>query len=86
MATSRLRKVGGSVMLAIPPALLEQAKLGASSLVDISLDEASGSLSVRPARRRYSLAELLAESEPAGEMPDEDRLWLDSPAVGSEDI
>jgi hypothetical protein len=34
-------------------------------------------------RRRYSLAELLAQCE-GGPLTQEDREWLDAPAVGSE--
>lgn len=38
MHTTTLRKVGGSVMLSVPPALLEQMHLQAGSSVTISLE------------------------------------------------
>ena len=34
MRTTNLRKVGGSVMLAVPPALLDLLKIGAGAKVD----------------------------------------------------
>lgn len=33
---------------------------------------------------RYSLAELVAQCDPAAELTAEDRAWLDEPAVGRE--
>jgi antitoxin ChpS len=38
MHATNLRKVGGSVMLSIPPAILEQLHLRVGSTVTISLD------------------------------------------------
>ena len=37
-----------------------------------------------PAGRRYRLAELMAQSNAATLLSDEDRSWLDAPAVGRE--
>jgi antitoxin ChpS len=36
------------------------------------------------ARRRFSLAELVAQCDPDAPLSDEDRAWLDKPAVGRE--
>jgi antitoxin ChpS len=38
MHTTNLRKVGGSIMLSVPPAILEQLRLQAGSTVTLSLD------------------------------------------------
>ena len=38
MHTTTLRKVGGSVMLAVPPALLDLLKLGVGAKVDIGVE------------------------------------------------
>lgn len=81
--TAVLRKVGGSVMLALPPALLAAAELGAGQQVTVSAEE--GRIVVEPHRRpRYSLAELLARCDPDAPVSDEDRGWLETPPVGRE--
>lgn len=84
MSTGRLRKVGGSVMLAVPPSILDSMGLAADRLV--SLEIVDGSLVVNPARPRYRLDELLDQGDPAGPLTDEDRTFLDSPPVGREEI
>ena len=59
MHTTNLRKVGGSVMLTVPPAFLDQLRLQAGSAVGLAVN--SGSLVVTPnPRPRYTLDELLA--------------------------
>ena len=82
MHAAKLRKVGGSVMLAVPPALLELLNLQAGAQVNIGIDE--GRLVVVPRTRpRYALEELLGQCDPRA--PDDgDRDWLDSPPVGNE--
>lgn len=83
MHTTHLRKVGGSIMLAVPPALLEQLRLAAGAAVGVAVDH--GRLVVEPQRRpKYILAQLLAESNYAAEPSQQDRDWLDAPAVGRE--
>ena len=55
--TTNLRKVGGSVMLAVPPAFLDQLHLQAGATVGLAVDH--GRLVVEPKPRpRYTLAEL----------------------------
>jgi antitoxin ChpS len=86
MYTTSLRKVGGSVMLAVPPVLLNllQLKPGATVAVDVE----NGRLVVEPKPRpRYTLDELLAKcdpSSPAQELSEEDRIWINLPPVGRE--
>jgi antitoxin ChpS len=83
MHTTNLRKVGGSVMLAVPPALLEILKLKAGASVGIALD--GESLIVKAANRRvFTIEELLAVSDYTDAPFDEDRDWLDAPEVGRE--
>lgn len=81
MHTTRLRKVGGSVMLAVPPSFLDNLGLAAEKLV--GLDIVNGELIVRPAQKRYSLEELLSQGE-ASETPDEDQAFVNSGPVGNE--
>ena len=85
MHTTNLRKVGGSVMLAVPPAILDLLHLQAGATVGVAV--ADGRLVVDPKPRpRYTLAELLAEAEASGMYPlsAEEREWIDAPAVGKE--
>ncbi|MEF3650181.1 type II toxin-antitoxin system antitoxin PemI, partial [Citrobacter freundii] len=54
MHTTRLKKVGGSVMLTVPPALLNALSLGTDNEVGMVID--NGRLIVEPHRRpQYSL-------------------------------
>ncbi len=82
MPTSKLRKVGGSTMLAIPPNMLEALHLSAPASVELSLRR--GMLVMRPARRRYELAQLLAETDATTAPSNDDRAWLDAPPMGRE--
>lgn len=82
MHATDLRKVGGSVMLAVPPTLLALLDLEAGAKVDIGIE--AGRLVVVPRTGpRYTLDELLAQCD--GSAPDApDRAWRDSPPVGKE--
>jgi antitoxin ChpS len=83
MHTTNLRKVGGSVMLAVPPALLDILNLQAGATVGIAVK--SGRIVVEPQRRlRYTLKELLAQCDPKARRGKEEREWLDSKPVGGE--
>jgi antitoxin ChpS len=83
MHTTNLRKVGGSVMLAVPPAFLEQLHLQAGATVGLAVSD--GRLVVEPAPRpRYTMAELLAASDYSQPQPAEEREWVDAPAAGGE--
>jgi antitoxin ChpS len=81
--TTNLRKVGGSVMLAVPPALLDVLQLQPGTQVGIAVE--SGRLIVEPQqRRRYTLDQLLAQCNPKARRARPEREWLDSRAVGGE--
>lgn len=83
MYVTRLKKVGGSVMLAVPPAVLKTLGLQPDSEVGVTIEK--GCLIVEPQKRpHYSLAELLAQGDPQAELSKEDREWIDAPAVGKE--
>jgi antitoxin ChpS len=83
MHTTNLRKVGGSVMLAVPPALLDILHLEPGAKVGIAVE--SGRLVVEPhQRRRYTLDQLLAQCNPKARRTKQEREWLDSKAVGGE--
>lgn len=85
MHITNLRKVGGSVMLAVPPALLDLLHLRAGATVGVAVE--GGRLVIEPQTRpRYTLAELLAASDYSEPQPAEQREWVDAPAVGREEI
>ncbi len=83
MYITTLRKVGGSVMLALPPAILDLLHLQAGSPVGLAVDGGRLVVEVKP-KPHYTLAELLAASDYSGAVSDEDREWVDAPAVGRE--
>jgi antitoxin ChpS len=83
MHTTNPRKVGGSVMLAVPPAILDLLHLQAGATVGLAVD--GGRLVVEPMPRpHYTLDELLAQCDASAEVSQEDRAWLDDKPVGSE--
>lgn len=83
MHRTNLRKVGGSVMLAVPPVVLELLSLKAGAKVAVTVEK--GRLIVEPdPRPHYSLSELLAGSDYSQPQPAEEREWIDAPARGRE--
>jgi antitoxin ChpS len=83
MQRINLRKVGGSVMLAVPPAILELLGLAAGATVGVRVEDRRLIVEASP-RRRYSLDELVAQCEQPAAPSAEDRAWLDDEPVGSE--
>lgn len=83
MQTVSLRKVGGSIMLAVPPAVLDMLHLSAGSRVGLSVD--GERLVIDPAiKPHYTLDELLAQCDANAPVAEEDRSWLDLPPAGRE--
>jgi antitoxin ChpS len=83
MHTTNLRKVGGSIMLAVPPAILDLLHLRAGATVGLAVER--GRLVIEPTLRpRYSLDELLAQCDASADLSAEDRAWLDDKPVGNE--
>ena len=85
MYTTTMRKVGGSVMLAVPPAFLEQLHLQVGSTVGVLVDDGRLVIDPKP-RPRYTLAELLAASDSSQPQAPGQREWVDAPPVGRERI
>ncbi len=83
MHITKLRKVGGSVMLAVPPPLLEILRAQSGDEVGISVE--NDRLIAEPQRRRrYTLDELLAQCHPRAAQTDEEREGLGDKPVGRE--
>jgi antitoxin ChpS len=85
MHTTNLRKAGGSVMLAVPPLLLEPLNLNAGSTVGVSFENGRLLVEARP-RPRYAMAELLAAPDYSQSRTPEDREWIDAPAARREPL
>ena len=81
MRTTTLRRVGGSVMLAVPPAFLDLLHLQAGATVGIGVE---GNRLVVEASPRYRLDDLLDQCDPTGEKSAEDQAWLNAKPVGDE--
>ena len=83
MHTTNLRKVGGSVMLAVPPAILDQLQLKAGATVGLAVEGDRLILEAQP-KPHYTLDELLAASDYSQPMSAEDREWVNALPVGRE--
>ena len=85
MHTTNLRKVGGSIMLAVPPTLFALLRLRPGASVGLSVE--SGRLVVEPQKRpHYTLKELLAQCDSKSPVTREEHEWLESKPVGGEFI
>lgn len=79
---AKLRKVGGSTMIALPPHVLDGLGLRPGATLDVA--EEDGRVVLRPVRGKPSLEDLLAACSP----PDGVDLdpWTSDTAVGDEVI
>lgn len=77
------RKLGNSTGLVFPPAVLRDLGLrpGSCMLLETS---AEGTITLRP-KRRYTLAELVAQCDMHAPAPDDVRAWDAAPPVGTEE-
>jgi antitoxin ChpS len=83
MHRTNLRKVGGSVMLAVPRAVLDVLHLTPGASVGIRVER--DRLVVEPHKRpRYTLDELLAQCNPKARRTKEEREWLTNKPAGGE--
>ena len=84
MYTTNLRKVGGSVMLSVPPAVMDLLHLEAGQTLGISVDGEKLILERKKSRPQYTLEELLSQCDASAPLPEVDRDWLDNEPVGLE--
>jgi antitoxin ChpS len=83
MHTTNLRRVGGSVMLAVPRAILDMLHLEPGATVGLAVDGERLIVLPQP-KPRYTLDELLARWDPQPEITEDDRAWLDLGSIGRE--
>ena len=80
---TKLRKVGGSVMLVVPPPILDALELQVGACVGIGIE--AGRRVVTPNMRvSFTLDDLLAQCDKTGPAEDGDRVWIQGAAIGSE--
>ena len=80
---TNLRKVGGSIMLAVSPVFLEELGMGVGSSVDVALHE--GQLIVKPILKpKYKLSDLLAQCDANAKISKEDLDWINNSPAGNE--
>lgn len=80
MYSTSLRKVGGSIMLAVPPSILQILGMAADAQVNLQVKD--GKLVIEPKQKmQYSLEQLLQEQQQAGLMDDP---WSDIKPIGRE--
>lgn len=83
MSITNLRKVGGSIMLAVPPSILSLLKLEPGSSVDVAVQK--GRLVIEPVKKpKYTLEELVAQCKTGQKRSLEDDTWLNDGPVGKE--
>jgi len=83
MTTTYLRKVGGSLMMALPRSLLKQLQISEGSQVGIFIE--GDHLVVKPQQKpRYTLDELLSQCDTSAKKTREDKEWLNDLPVGKE--
>ena len=88
MSTATLRRLGGSTVVAIPPAVLDLLKRRAGDSVDFSFSD--DRIEIRATKKvKMSLKDRLTMYQQAkklrtDEEKREDDLWLNSPSVGRE--
>lgn len=83
MYMANLRKVGGSVMVALPPAILEMLDMHSGSQVSMAIE--AGRLVIEPGvHRKYSLRDLLSQCDESVPMSYEERGWTSGTAGGRE--
>ena len=84
---SKVRKVGGSLMVTIPSELVEAFGLRAQQ--DVTLIGRAGEIALQPTvhrPRRYSVEELIASMDLSAPRAPEDVEWEAAPRVGREII
>jgi len=84
MHTAKVKKVGGSQMIAVPPALLQTMGIQVGAEVEMTID--GGRLIIELPRKRVRLEDLLAQCYPDLPISEEDAAWAAEGPVGGEMI
>jgi len=77
-----IRKYGNSTVAVLPPAVLRD--LGLSAGQTMTLDTTNNGQIVLAKKRKYSLADLIAQCDPKAPLPADLDLWDSAKPVGQE--
>jgi len=78
----KIQKWGNSAAVRLPAVLLEQ--IGASAGSSLNADVRPGGVLLTPARRKYSLDELVAQCDQKAPQPADLAAWVEAKPVGRE--
>ncbi|HEY0919390.1 hypothetical protein [Devosia sp.] len=92
LATTRLKKAGGSLVMTVPAAARDLLRLTEGQEMMVSVEGAKVIVEPMPAptpavhvrRPKYTLEELLADADPQAPLSEEERAWHDTPPAGRE--
>ena len=84
MYSTNLRKVGGSVMLTIPPNFLDLLHLHSGEAVSMAVR--NNKLVIEPEKTRYKLRELMAQCDLSQPLSDDEQQWFDDSPQGMEAV
>ena len=84
MHTTTFRKVGGSMMMTVPPILIEELKAnpGDSMLIDVIAGKLVAEPARKPRRSKYTVAQLAANTDFTRTA--EDEAWYNDAPMGNE--
>jgi antitoxin ChpS len=86
MHTAKLRPVGGSTMVAIPPHILEALKLAPNATVGLTVERGKLVIQAQPRKGRIGLKARLAMCDFSKPASNEERGWTNGRRVGREEI
>ena len=84
MSDTKIQKWGNSMALRIPAVTMRAWGIAEGQTVALKVED--GALVVKPAQRRFTLAELLAQCDFSQPISNEDREWINASPVGLEEI
>ncbi len=84
MTDTKIQKWGNSMALRIPATMLRAWGIVEGQSVALSVED--GALVARSAKKRYSLAALMAQCDLSQPVSAEDREWIEAAQVGLEEI
>jgi len=79
-----VRKVGNSAGVILPQSLLKAMDLDVGARLKAEVEDGRVTLTPAPAKKRYSLAELLGQCKPRARMPAELKAWDSAGPAGRE--
>ncbi len=86
MHTAKLRSVGGSTMVAIPPHIMEELRLAPNATVSLTIERGKIIICPQARKGRMGLKARLAMCDYSKPISREARDWVTGPRAGREEI